>query len=600
MAVLLLLLLLVSVGAYFLLQSLNHAAASRTRGEVTTTQALQRARLALIGYAVRYPNNPGVTDLTAGPGHLPCPDIRLDVADVAGQADPPCASSSATETGRFPWRTLDSAETVDGSGAPLWYAVSDNFRNSPKQPIDSRTLGTLKIDDCSATGEDYAAIIIAPGPALTGQNRAPASYAVSDYLEGQNASKGDNCFNATHDPTHNDQVLGLSRRDLLRAVEQRVLNDVAQALARYRRDPDGDDVNGVDPDCAAATPDCDDGYPWLSPFANPVTGNYVGVVGTTRGLLPLRRPKVSFNASFTADWVLVGGIFNASGALPPSETCLRNTADPSCASTAFPTAITFTGSVRGQPTGEWSSGTCITDSSEPVQQLTCTAIRTALDTASSRRLERTYELTLTKIPYTILPPTTATTRMQQFILSGGTLPANGVLALKETDAIIETDGSRSPLGAADLSLTSGAPLGSFQLLNVPFDLEIADDDTLDSATRRSPGELPAWFTANGWQRLLLVAYAQAHAPGDPASDCNSPPGTCLTVQWTRVPPLTPVTLDKVAGVVVGAGVALTGQSRPSAALSDYFEGANASGSLSFEKRAPSATFNDRLLLLNPK
>ena len=598
MVVLLLLLMLVSVGAYFLLQSLNHAAESRTRGEVTTTQALQRARLALIGYAVHYPDKPGVLDLSAGPGYLPCPDTKFDATKVGpGQADLSCASSSGTETGRFPWHTLASAEMVDGSGAPLWYAVSDNFRNNPKQPINSSTRGTLKIDDCSATGEDYVAVIIAPGPALAGQNRAPASYATSDYLEEQNANKGDNCFSAKRSPTNNDQVLGISRHDLLRAVEQRVMNDVAQALARYRRDPDGDDVNGVDPDCAAATPDCDDGYPWLSPFTNPSTSNYAGVVGTTRGLLPLRQPGVSFNAPFSASWALSGGTFTTSGALPPSEICLRSTSDTSCASTAFATPVALAGTVIGTAGGEWSIATCI---SKATQQLICTATRTVLDLASSRRLERTYELTLTKIPYAIVPPTATTTRIQQFILSGGTLPASSALALKESDAIIETDGSRSLLGVAALSLTSGTPFGFFQLLNIPFDLEIADDDTLDSTTRRSPGELPAWFTANGWQRLHLVAYAEAHAPGDPASDCNSPPGTCLTVQWTRVLPLTAVTLNKVSGVVVGAGAALVSQSRPSTALSDYFEGANASGGLSFEKRAPSATFNDRLLQLDPK
>ncbi|MGH8596328.1 MAG: hypothetical protein ACREXT_06690, partial [Gammaproteobacteria bacterium] len=157
------LLVLASTGAYFLLRALNQATRAQAPEAQATQQALQMAREALIGYAVRYPDNPEVTDVDAGPGHLPCPDTRFDPGDQAGQADPPCAAGSGTETGRFPWRTLDVPETRDGSGATLWYAVSDRFRNNPKNPINSDTVGTLGVDAC--VGGDIAALVIAPGRA---------------------------------------------------------------------------------------------------------------------------------------------------------------------------------------------------------------------------------------------------------------------------------------------------------------------------------------------------------------------------------------------------------------------------------------------------
>ena len=72
------------------------------------------------------------------------------------------------------------------------------------------------------------------------------------------------------------------------------------------------------------------------------------------------------------------------------------------------------------------------------------------------------------------------------------------------------------------------------------------------------------------------------------------------VHWTRVAPLTAVTLNKVAGLIVSAGSVVAGQNRPSATLSDYFEGANASATLDFDKGPATGVFNDRLQLLDPK
>ena len=257
---LLILLIVMSGGAYFLLRALN-----RAQGPVaaagSTQRALAQAREALLGYAARYPDNPGVP-LRAGPGRLPCPDTRLDSGEPAGAADSPCAAGSATETGRLPWHTLDVPALIDGSGAPLWYAVSDPFRAHLATALNSETAGTLDLAACSG-GDDLVALVLAPGEALATQSsRGPASFDAAAYLEGDNRSRGDGCFSGVVDAEHNDEVLALTRRDLLAAVETRVLEDVANALRRYAA------RHGA--------------YPWLSPFAPPATSLFQGVVARGR------------------------------------------------------------------------------------------------------------------------------------------------------------------------------------------------------------------------------------------------------------------------------------------------------------------------------
>src|SRR5690606_37001604 len=145
------------------------------------------------------------------PGLLPCPDTRLDAGDVPGQADPPCARAAGTGTGLLPWRTLDVAAARDGSGAPLWYALSDAFRNNPAGTVNSTTAAELRLDDCVTSRRETVARVRAPGPALPGQDRAGDPYAIASYREGENAPRGDGCFASGGGPAGNDTVLAITR-----------------------------------------------------------------------------------------------------------------------------------------------------------------------------------------------------------------------------------------------------------------------------------------------------------------------------------------------------------------------------------------------------
>lgn len=598
--VLILMTLLLSAASYLLLRSLN-VAEQRARGaQHDTVASLAAAERALLGYALRYPEYDGSGSLTAGPGHLPCPDLRFDSTDAPGEADPPCARSSSTETGRLPWRTLDLPELRDRDGAALWYAVDDAFRNSPQTPINPDVVATLRVDDCSAAGRDAAAVVLAPGPAIDAQSRAPAPpntpFTPGAWLEGQNASRGDGCFTTRRDAATNDAVRVIERAGLIQRLQARVLADVANALERYRMDPDGDDVAGVDPDCAplGLPADCDDAYPWLAPFENPSASEFVAVAGTRAGLLPLRRVNVDFAAAFGAAWNLPsGGTLTQSGAAPPAAGCVRSLFTPCVVSPpGFSAPVTLVGPVYGTGAAPFGAGRCVWPGGAVLQ---CSTTVSRLDPGSGARFTREYTLRAEGLPRRILPPDAAHTRREGILLSSSSVPAGGRIELALADTVVSAAGVETALGSARLVLLGGDAVGQFALADVPLELEVSDDPAIDPPTRRSPGELPAWFLANGWQRFVAVAYAAALAPGSPAADCT--PGVdCLRLERHRVG--RPVaTLADVRGVVLGAGPALTTQGRPSADPADYFEEQNASFDDLYTDRAPAATFNDGLARL---
>ncbi len=594
---LLVMLVLLSVASYALLRSLNVARQHSRASNAVSAASLAAAERALLGYAARYPDDPDSASLAAGPGHLPCPDTRFDAGDVPGQADPPCAIGGVNgTTGLLPWRTLDIPDLRDDDGAPLWYAVDDAFRNNPQGLINPDTVAALRLDNCGATGRDIAALIVAPGAALGGQDRSTANpavrYAAANYLEGQNASTGDTCFSSAAGITANDVVRAIDRARLIDAVQGRVLRDVANALERYYRDPDGDDDNaGVDPDCAPLPGDCDDAYPWLSPYTDPSLGPYAGTVGTRAGLLPLRRVDVDFDAGFAAQWSIpVAGTVVGTGTSPPSASCVRDTRSP------CPVSVPgFTAVVDGPAAGV-GVGSCRWPKLESglpgSTRLRCETRRSALDATSGNTLTRVYVVEIEKLPREIMPPTALAPRTEGATLLNSSVPAGGLIDLTVTDTLTSAAGVETALGEARLVLSAGAAVSLFALTDVPFDLEISDDDVIDPATRRSPGELPPWFAANGWQQFIAVAYAAAYAPGNAAADCT--PGVdCLRLERVAQDGAA-TTLGDVRGLVLGAGPALATQARPSADPAQLFEHGNSSFDDVYTERPMAADSNDRV------
>ena len=229
--------LIVVVGASFILVSNLNANVRQYARQAASTVILAEAKNALIAYAINYPeNHPG-----EGPGYLPCPDISNN-----GSAGGSCSLAGGTTIGRFPWKTLELDNLRDDAGESLWYAVSDNFKNNPKAfaALNSDTPADFSVD---GNGE-VVAVIFAPGPPLAGQNRPAGPLAVANYLEDDNAD-GDASFVSRASGTFNDQIAVVTRKELMAAVEQRVINQLRTALKSYY--------------------DAYTAYPWLTPFADP-------------------------------------------------------------------------------------------------------------------------------------------------------------------------------------------------------------------------------------------------------------------------------------------------------------------------------------------
>lgn len=256
-ALLVVLLLVLAVASLFLAgRSANLPGLARQQA---TTKAMAQARKRLIAYTVMYADNYPASG--AGPGHLPCPDTNNN-----GSPNPPCAPGVI---GRLPRAiTLPSGERMpisdhgDGYDQRLWYALSSPHRNNPAGPVNSETIGTLHLDGAG----DLAAVFIAPGASLAGQNR-PGNSGM-DYLEDINAT-GPPGFVSSSPAVFNDRVLLLRSREFMPLVERRVLGVLRDLLRQYRAG------------CGQ--------YPWAVPYGNPrLLPVFGSVAGTLAGLFPLQ------------------------------------------------------------------------------------------------------------------------------------------------------------------------------------------------------------------------------------------------------------------------------------------------------------------------
>lgn len=217
------LLFFAGAGFLFSVANSNQTAVRRDR-EIRS--ALVDAREALLAYAVTVGDAYGATG--AGPGHLPCPDTNGD-----GVENAPCAGNVV---GRLPRSIVLPSGVVlllsdygVGFDERIWYAVSPPYKRLPQGSVNSSAPGTFTVDGQPGV----AAILLASGPALSGQTRA--SNTASNYLEGANTTVPDFVsFEAALAPNgFNDRVLPLYGRDILAPVTARVVEPIRTALDTY-------------------------------------------------------------------------------------------------------------------------------------------------------------------------------------------------------------------------------------------------------------------------------------------------------------------------------------------------------------------------------
>jgi hypothetical protein len=204
------------------------------------------------------------------PGALPCPDINN-------------TGSSGTCTGtagiiaHLPWKTLGITDLRDGYGECLWYALTPVYRNNitvasrASSPINSNVHGTITVKGADGTNflTSVIAVVIAPGPPLTGQSRGNVGNAVcggnttaSNYLDvalGVNNATGNvsgsnyTFVAAAASDTFNDRLIYLTADEFYRSVRKRVVKEVLGNVDVHAGPVKYFDTNANYP-CPAATP----------------------------------------------------------------------------------------------------------------------------------------------------------------------------------------------------------------------------------------------------------------------------------------------------------------------------------------------------------
>ncbi|MCZ6773045.1 MAG: hypothetical protein O7G83_13860, partial [Proteobacteria bacterium] len=524
--ILVVMLIALSASSFVMLKALNANVTHAVSADLDTKQALMEAKQALIGYAVAYADGTHAVD--KGPGHLPCPDTAG--GNDQGVAESECLLTNDDETGRLPFRTLGVSELTDGSGAALWYAVSNNHRSAATPPLNSDTAGTLSVDG----GSDVVAVIIAPGAALEGQSRDMSSaYYASAFLEGNNASLGDSAFVSGGDAPFNDQIAVITRTELMQVIEDSVLNQVAGALNAYFKDPDADDVNGVDSvGCPGDKPNCDDGYPWLRAFDDPEILPFVAdpddfPEGQPRfGHLAFFRTGIGFDAGFEAKWDIdSAGTYTFTDAdpddddSPPSEDCVRNSECTQEFVVVAPETANheFDNRVKGTTGGGWGQGQCTLNGPNTVS---CTTTYDFSLTAggNDRDFRRRYTVALKVDDSEIKAPKWNKRREIKIHERNSWSGAASSITVWDYEMDYEEmPPEETLLGSAKLTFDALDNGDDVELKNIPFELEVSADYAVDQAV--SPGQLPNWFFTNNWYQLVMVKYAEAESPGDLDATC---------------------------------------------------------------------------------
>ena len=213
----------------------------------TTRSSLQRAKQALLDFAVTYEDgNPGEF------GFLPCPDVGDD-AITEGGSHSVCGVGRENTMGLFPWTSLETGILKSGTGQCLWYAVSGEYKNAAVTQVEmlnEDTNGALRLYDhngnikLGAAAQDrVVAVILDPSKVLPGQNRSYNSssqcgldYAVVEYLEGNGTLDNSSLSGGAlvvdeflergvdsdqRSPPFNDQLVTITRTELWDAIVSR-------------------------------------------------------------------------------------------------------------------------------------------------------------------------------------------------------------------------------------------------------------------------------------------------------------------------------------------------------------------------------------------
>lgn len=227
------------------------------------TAALAEAKQALIGSTI---SQPSINDT----GYLDMPDLGIPAFGTIteGQSSGTFAAKNISVIGKFPWRTLATTTLHGQDGECLWYALSGRFKKSPAtDTLNWDTQGQIDVIDGNGNvvATNLAALLIAPGPALDGQDRMLAdpsyarcggnydarnymdSYESADAVSGEvnyyagstnnrvAADTGNKRFVATDSAHYNDQFLYVTSNDIFLPFARR--SDFSVAIGTLLDNP---------------------------------------------------------------------------------------------------------------------------------------------------------------------------------------------------------------------------------------------------------------------------------------------------------------------------------------------------------------------------
>jgi hypothetical protein len=553
--------------------------------------ALRKAKAALIAHAASeqwqlYKSLPTLPPTAYfQPGALPCPDLNND-----GDADCAMGSSLLSMIGRVPYKTMGIDDLRDASGERIWYALSHDFRKNQCPgtgctTINSDTLGQLTVTGM-APATQVVAIVFAPGApldlrAVGGplQDRIAGPNDPTNYLE--NFNLGDNIhftFTSTGLPTDtsNDRLLVITQADLMAAVEPvvaaRIERDIKPLLRDYFN------KWGAYPfpvPFGAGPPDLQSAYQGVSPPPPPPPPP----PSFTHGLLPLK-DDATFTWASAAVTQLVGHPLQTGTPVVTSSSCttysspfravcqinydLNNNDRPVIVLEIFlgNANVVFADTPSGTPApDDMTKITMVDNSGDPL--------------ASGGPGYGQWSFVA---PY--FPPT------RTFVAraAGGALTYTGRLQPAASNGRQVTITVLLPSPATNyLPVVSGNP----------------------GPGGVNPNPNGAWFIANQWYKQTYYAVSPGYAPGgvplnSPAT-CSPLPATpaCLRVNNLPAP------FNDKGVILVLAGRALNGSSRPSGTIANYLEGANLSAANDttpyvYEHRAGIPTaINDRVVVVSP-
>ena len=630
-------------GAGALLARPDGAVTVRAREAAATLRALADARRALIGWSIGA-GLAGSGEAHA-PGVLPFPDRDTDPMGYDGEAD--CVTSGLSDRhliGRLAWAGEASpcparalgVEIRDGSGEPLWYAVSRNLVNhrgggASDPPINPGLLDAapaypwLRLVDANGsvlTGSDgtplqIAAVIIAPGPPLAGQTRTGFAPGPVHYLDSVTVSgvtydnaDSDGCRDAvtgahahvdcpgrtgeefilypdsrdtaSETDAFNDRIAWITAEELLRAAEARALGEMAVVLERYRS------RHGA--------------YPWLAPYASDPGADPTATVlfhatadgagGTRRGLLPIHAMSGQlYDSGYTLRWTIDAGAViaitdpSSIGSTPaPSDAELRALASAVPQTTTRPAACVWNGDDGVHCAGEpyhHAPGAAFTPSGSLLRER---EVRVEHD-----------EAVWSYSAGTGAPgadPAAATPRTRTVTVTS-TLPPSFAASVRGRNyevACADSACSTTVVTGMSVERTLTVDTGTvatFTFSDLEHDLSVARDG------------VPRWFVDNGWHR-----YVQAMVSGEETGAGGTSPGRCITSgSGCLVLDARGAARSDVPALLIGAGPALPHQERNGcggACLAEYFEPpGNTAGGDSATRAVLAADFNDQIRVVGP-